>query len=167
MVKIQAMQKHTWNNDYGFTLVEVMIAMTILAIGILGVSMMQISAVRGNSLANGTTEAVTIAQDRMERFITAAFDDPDLDDKNGDGDGGLDRPSRVDVLNGGNRLLDAGGADQPDYAVQVNPSTGRSYFVYWNVTPGPGLDAKTIRVIAAWNSNKGMQRMTLDYIKNN
>ena len=165
MVKIKAMQKNTCNNNYGFTLIEVMIAITILAIGILGVAIMQISAVRGNALANGTTEAVTIAQDRMERFITAAFDDPDLDDVNDDGNGGLDRPSRANVLNGGNVLLNAGGANQPDYAEQVNPATGRSYFVYWNVASGPGSNAKTIRVITAWNS-KGMQRMTLDYIKN-
>ena len=165
MVKIKAMQQNTCNSNYGFTLVEVMIAITILAIGILGVAMMQISAVRGNSLANGTTEAVTIAQDRMERFITAAFDDLDLNDVNDDGNGGLDRPSRGDVLNGGNGLLNAGGANQPDYAEQVNPATGRSYFVYWNIEPGPGANAKTIRVITAWNS-KSMQRISLNYIKN-
>ena len=163
MVKIKNMQQNTCGNDHGFTLIEVMIAITILAIGILGVAMMQISAVRGNASANGTTEALTIAQDRMERLITTDFDN--LDDVNDDGDGGLDLPSRADVLNGGNGLLSAGGANQPDYAEQVNPATGRSYFVYWNVAPRPDSDAKTIRVITAWN-NRSMQRVALDYIKN-
>lgn len=62
-------------NQKGFTLIEVMIAMTILSIGILGVAKMQISAMQGNSYASGLTEATSFAQNKMEELVGLAYDD--------------------------------------------------------------------------------------------
>ena len=67
-------------NQSGFTLIEVMIAITILAIGILGVAKMQISAIKGNSYASGLTEATSFAQNKMEELVALAYDDDDLND---------------------------------------------------------------------------------------
>ncbi|MCK5100316.1 MAG: prepilin-type N-terminal cleavage/methylation domain-containing protein, partial [Desulfobacteraceae bacterium] len=54
----------------GFTILEVMIAMAIFAIGILGVAKMQIKSTTGNTTARTITEATTVAVDRVERLIS-------------------------------------------------------------------------------------------------
>jgi len=66
--------------DQGFTLLEVLIAMSIFAIGILGVASMQISAINGNASARMHTEAGTWAADRVERLMAVPYNHTDLDD---------------------------------------------------------------------------------------
>ena len=57
----------------GFTLLEVMIAMVILAVSLLGLAGLQMVSLNSNSLASQITEATTLAQDRLERLITTPF----------------------------------------------------------------------------------------------
>ena len=52
--------------DKGFTLVEVLIGLIILAIGILAIAGMQITSIRGTSFSNNLTQASVIAQERLE-----------------------------------------------------------------------------------------------------
>lgn len=59
--------------DRGFTLLEVTIAMGILAFGLLSVAAMQIHALRGGRVGRHTTQAMVIAQDQMERFQRTSF----------------------------------------------------------------------------------------------
>ena len=59
--------------EKGFTLLEVLIAISIFAIGILAVGTMQISAINGNASARGHTEAATWAADRIERLISVPY----------------------------------------------------------------------------------------------
>jgi prepilin-type N-terminal cleavage/methylation domain-containing protein len=54
----------------GFTLLEMMIAMTILSVALLGLGQMMLLSVRGNSFGNKVTEATTFAQDKMEELRT-------------------------------------------------------------------------------------------------
>jgi prepilin-type N-terminal cleavage/methylation domain-containing protein len=63
------------SREKGFTLVEVMIAIAVLAFGILAVASMQTSSVHGNSLANRLTEGTSWAGDKMEELLTI----PDTD----------------------------------------------------------------------------------------
>ena len=44
-------------NQEGFTLIEILIAVTIFAIGMLAVGSMQVSGIRGNATAQGITGA--------------------------------------------------------------------------------------------------------------
>jgi len=150
-------------DENGFTLIEILIAMTIFAIGILAVGAMQISAIKGNTFSNDLTEASTIAQDQVELLISKDFSDPDLVDVNGDGTAGIDNPNRTTIITGGNALLPVGGAGQADHGQVVNLQ-GLNYMVYWNIAD-LSSSAKQIRVIVAWNS-KGMHRIAMDYIKN-
>ena len=54
------------DNNSGFTLIEVLIAMTILSIGLLGTAALITSVIRGNQVSNRVTTATTLAQDKME-----------------------------------------------------------------------------------------------------
>jgi prepilin-type N-terminal cleavage/methylation domain-containing protein len=65
--------------DRGYTLIEIMIAISIFAIGFLAIASLQITAGKNNRTGSETTEAATIATDRMERLMVLDFDDPLLD----------------------------------------------------------------------------------------
>ncbi|MFH1154340.1 MAG: prepilin-type N-terminal cleavage/methylation domain-containing protein [Pseudomonadota bacterium] len=62
----------------GFTLIEVMIGLAIFSIGILGLTKMQISSIKGNDTAREFTEGATGATDRIEALMSLSFDDPGL-----------------------------------------------------------------------------------------
>lgn len=59
----------------GFTLLEVMVALGILAFGLLGVAAMQIHAMHGGRSARHTTHASEIARAQLETFQSARFVD--------------------------------------------------------------------------------------------
>jgi len=62
----------------GFTIIEVLIAMAIFSIGILGVAAMQIASVKGNAAARGVTDIATLAADRLEKLMVLPYNDNDL-----------------------------------------------------------------------------------------
>ncbi|MBN1832511.1 MAG: prepilin-type N-terminal cleavage/methylation domain-containing protein [Deltaproteobacteria bacterium] len=64
--------------EKGFTLVEVMIAVAILAFGILAVASMQTSSMYGNSTANRLTEGTSCAGNKMEELLTIPETDAQL-----------------------------------------------------------------------------------------
>ncbi len=55
-------------NHNGFTLVEVMVALVIFSISMLGLAGLQISALRDNQIANQHTIATQLASDMAERI---------------------------------------------------------------------------------------------------
>ena len=59
--------------DRGFTLLEVIIAISILTFGILAVGAMQGAALRGNNFAYGRTSASTLAQDALEDLMALPY----------------------------------------------------------------------------------------------
>jgi prepilin-type N-terminal cleavage/methylation domain-containing protein len=59
--------------ERGFTLIEVLIAMAIFSIGILGVGTMQIRSTTGNTSARIRTEASVWAQDQVESIMLASY----------------------------------------------------------------------------------------------
>lgn len=61
------------NGSAGFTLIEILIAMAIFSIGILGVATMQISSVNGNSNARKFSEASAYAQGQLESTLLISF----------------------------------------------------------------------------------------------
>ena len=58
----------------GFTLIEVLIALAILSIGILGVAQMQISAIQGNANAKKRSEILIAAQKQIEEMMQKPYD---------------------------------------------------------------------------------------------
>jgi prepilin-type N-terminal cleavage/methylation domain-containing protein len=61
--------------ENGFTLVEVLIAVMVLAVAFLAMYQMQAMAVRGNETANQVTIATMLAQDKMEEIRNTNYDD--------------------------------------------------------------------------------------------
>ena len=79
MPKKQSIQKlNVFDNNQGFTLIEIMIAMVILVIGLLSVAAMQTSATKGNNNANRSTRAFTWCSDRMEVLMSLPYTDDNL-----------------------------------------------------------------------------------------
>lgn len=73
--------------NQGFTLLEVIFAVSILTVGILAVGAMQASSIRGNAFAWGTSEATNIAMGQIESLMDLPYNDDDLEDLDGDNHG--------------------------------------------------------------------------------
>jgi len=128
------------HNEKGFTLLEVIVAISILTIGLLGVASMQVSAIKGNTLAFGVTGATSWASDQIEKLIVLPYDHADLQDTNGDGASGLENASEATD-------------DNPN-----PPPTHGKYKVYWNVAVDDTADGtKTLNVIVIW-ADHGIQK---------
>lgn len=60
-------------NEKGFSLVELLVAITVLAIGLLGVAGLQGSTIRRNVAAMRNTEAVALLEDEIENIRNTPF----------------------------------------------------------------------------------------------
>jgi len=61
------------HDQRGFTLLEVLITMVLLAVGILGVGGLAITTVQGNDKSNRLSTATLLAQDTLEAVRTAGY----------------------------------------------------------------------------------------------
>ena len=65
-------------NKKGFSLIEVLVGLVLLAIGLLAIAGMQITSVRGNFFSHYLTQASYAAQDRLEFLDNLPIDDAQL-----------------------------------------------------------------------------------------
>ena len=79
MFKLKQLVGGRHEGDAGFTLLEVIIAISILTVGLLAVGSMQTAAIHGNDTAYHVTEGATWAQNRIEALIALPYNDPLLD----------------------------------------------------------------------------------------
>jgi len=125
------MDKQKYSQSSGFTLIEVLIAMFVFSIGILGMGAMQVRAIQGNSHARQISEATNIAADQIEIIAgltyTSLYTDPSLNDDHASGAAGLNSVTAADES-----------LTTPD----------GHYQIFWNIKDDyPLTNAKTIRVI--------------------
>ena len=59
----------------GFTLIEVLIAIVILSVGLLGMASLTVGIIKGNKFSNDLSTATTLAQDKMEFIRSTASTD--------------------------------------------------------------------------------------------
>ena len=102
-------------SENGFTLVEVLIALTIFAIGLLALASMQISAIQGNSTSQRVTAATTLAEGAMEWLQSLPSNDTLFD-----------TPKTNVAVAGSPFDLDGGGSIAVTYDVVLDPPVGAS-----------------------------------------
>ena len=148
--------------EKGFTLLEVIMAIAILTVGLLAAASMQVSAIKGNTLAIGVTEGTSWASDQIEKLMILPYDHAHLVDTDGDGTDEDNDGDGVDDDGGDFGLVDAT-ATTADHQV----TQGR-YIVYWNIAVDVETDdAKTINVIVTWTDHGIQKRVSVrDIIPN-
>ena len=61
------------DNNGGFTLMEVLVAMVILTVGLLGTAALIIGIINSNKLSNRISTATILAQDKMEDIKSVVY----------------------------------------------------------------------------------------------
>lgn len=150
------------NNKKGFTLIEVMIAMVVLSIGLLGAGAMQLSAIKGNANASKLTEATNLATSQVENILSWSAADARLANTN------IVPFKRIGILGlvgPGNNTM--GVVD--DFADASITSEG--YTIYWNGTPhfDPGNPAQQVgidmQVYVVWNEGVRLRTVSMYFTK--
>lgn len=149
-------------SEQGFTLIEVLVAMSVLMVGLLGCWAMQWASISGNSRADHLTLASSWCSTELERISGLAYDDDLLTDTDRDGTGedtdedGVDDSGRSFGLN-----------DTTDTTADTTiTSPDGSYTIYVNVAvdiPAPNL--KTVYVHVQDNQNRLSSPVVFKYIK--
>jgi type IV pilus assembly protein PilV len=68
------MKMAKWQNDErGFTLLELLVAITILAVGLLGIAGLQGTTIRKNVSAMKNTEATALIEDKIEEYRNTPY----------------------------------------------------------------------------------------------
>jgi len=146
--------------DDGFTLVEVIMAVSVLTIGLLAVASMQVSAIRGNSISREYTESTDRVQDVAEWLLALPSTDANLQDRDGDGTAGLNHAN-----------TDTGAPDASDFfSTAQYRSSGITYTVYWNVATnwagGKSMTGvNTVRVIVTWTIRGARKTHSFDLLR--
>ena len=128
------------NDENGFTIIEVMVALAIFVIGIIGCYQLQLKSTGTNSLANSVGTAATWATYAVEQLLAKDYDDLKDDGTGGAGFAGLDETE--------------GTADGVLY-IRPNGSTGTAtaagdlYTVSWNIAEGTAAAAATGQPVLA------------------
>ncbi|MFK5950519.1 MAG: prepilin-type N-terminal cleavage/methylation domain-containing protein [Methylococcales bacterium] len=142
----------------GFTLIEILIALVILSVGILGVGAMQLTSIKGNSKARQISEASNLAADRIELFMTLDYDAATFADADGDGTNEDTDGDGTDD-NGGNFGLDDFTAATADGAADDDGDGTND--IFWNVAVNhPVADTKTVRIIVVPQNGGNNVKMT-------
>lgn len=68
------MAKKSISHQKGFTLIEVMVAILLLTVALLGLAAVTTTVIRGNALSQTLTLATTLARDKMEELKGVNYD---------------------------------------------------------------------------------------------
>lgn len=148
------MKNNRLSNQQGFSLIEAIIAMVILAIGLLTLITMQTAGIRGNAKSNSITEYSVHAADSIEQIFSWPYNS--LVDAQAVGD-----------PNHGEGGLNTIGANA-DYTFPKDPVDPEPYTIYVNVAENMVmLNSKSIRIIVV-NDGVGVNvaaPVKMDYTK--
>ena len=129
------MVKKSMSGQKGFTLLEVMIAVFLLAVAIMGAASLTTSVIKGNSSSQTLTTATTLAKDKIEELKASTY---------------TTATEAASMWTG------------EDYAATngtVQASAAGSY--YTRSWTAPGTNTKTITVTVTWPTNRTVQLKTI------
>lgn len=162
MTQRKAVSGWTLMSNEGLTLLEVLAAVAILSFGLLAVATMQGSSIKGNSQAIGTTEAITLAQGKLEELMRLSYNHADLTDTDNDGTSQDANDDGVDEVGPDLKF----GLDDIDAAADHNPPNVGRYKIYYNIAVDePIVNVKTIRIIVLWEDRGAQKNATVDFMK--
>ena len=126
----------------GFSLLEVMIALGILAFGLLGMLAMQVHAMRHGNKGFHTTSAAGIARDQYEQILSMPYGAPQMQVT-----GAWQNPPWINILgfNPGEIPLQVTTADAVVHTEHI-------YTVWYRILPDPGAnpDLRTLDLEVIW-----------------
>ena len=127
------------SEEKGFSLVEMMVAVCIMAIAFAGLATMEIACINGNSIASNVTMGITLAQDKMEELNSVDYNDPRVDDVNPSNNADLRNDANVDFSETG---------------IDEEGKPGGIYDRIWNIADDtPSAGQKTIVVLVTWKNH--------------
>lgn len=127
------------SKEKGFSLVEMMVAVCIMAIAFAGLATMEIACINGNSIASNVTMGITLAQDKMEELNSVDYNDPRVDDVNASNNADLRNDANVDFSETG---------------IDEEGKPGGIYDRIWNIAEDtPSTGQKTIVVLVTWKNH--------------
>ena len=71
--------QNKWRSQAGFSMIEMLIAVVILAVGLLGLAQLQITAIQANSKSESLMAATALAQQVLEEMVALPEGDPLFD----------------------------------------------------------------------------------------
>ena len=138
------------NFQMGFSLLEVLISIAIFTTAFLGVSVMLLSTIKGNSLSMHLSSATQLASKQIEEIMLMDYDG--LKDTDHDGISGLDDQ-------------DAMTADMTHLHVEAG-GISKKYNIFMNVAEDYPVDeTKTVRVILTWQDGDREKQLELEVIR--
>ncbi|MBW2467198.1 MAG: prepilin-type N-terminal cleavage/methylation domain-containing protein [Deltaproteobacteria bacterium] len=176
-------------NSRGFSLIEVLLGISVFMIGMLGVTALNISSLKSNTFSGNLSEATLIAAAKIEDMMTMDFDDivdTDLDgtdqDAPGDpdNDDGIDDDDDADGTNNKDGKSNFGLDDigcplsTPTIAEADGCDTGLGkneiFTLYWNVAVSEPLTVdpprtKTINVIVQWFIKEEPRQINMQVVR--
>lgn len=147
------------NGDRGFTIIEVLIAMLVLATGILGAAVLQISSIRGNSSAFEMNEAGALDAAAVESLLAETYTAGGLTSGQLSTLLGAPLGTLTDVDGDGQAGLDDNSVATADY--NVNQGRYMLFVNVWSFTPPAPATPNVrhrIRAIMQWQGIFGIQR---------
>ena len=122
----------------GFSMLEVLIAICLLSIGIMGLATLQSRGIRGNDLGNRTTQAIALAQDKVEQFINSGS--------------GTNYP-----------LTPTASTPDPNNPIDETGSGGGIFTRAWQIQDNTPVNAsQTITVTVTWNDIIGQHGVSVN-----
>jgi type IV pilus assembly protein PilV len=120
----------------GFTLLEMLIAISIFVVGVLAVATMNVNAIRGNRLGNEVTQATSLAQMQIEAL------------------------KRADISS---TALVPGHYDDPNNPIDETGAHGGTFTRSWDVGDNTAF-SRTVTVTVQWTKGGGSQLLTLSTV---
>lgn len=153
------MKNFSLNNNKGFTIIEVLVAIVVLAIGLLGAGAMQVAAVKGNANSSKLTEATNLAASQVETIFSWNAADARLTDNE---NVPFQRVGILGLVGPGNNTMSVVND------VADNSTTSEDYTIYWDGTPvvvdgtAVGLD---MQVYVVWREGARLRTVSMYFAK--
>ena len=143
------MMKGLLSNKKGFTLLEVLIAITILTLGLLALAEMTISVIRGNAFGEKMTDARVLAEDQLEDLRNLYKTNPSSTKLTNGGD---NADISTDIYSNTALFTAPDHTETCDSGCSV--TIGRASQRVWNIADNvPVAGMKTVTVIVGWSDS--------------